>query len=442
MKNIRIVYAILFVGLTALWLLADNILSGPHSFFPVRASLVNFTGVLAMGAMSVGMVLALRPFHVEPFLGGMDKSYRLHKWLGVTALVVSIVHWAWAVVPKWLVGWGLLTKPQRGRGGADHSALVELMQSQRGFAELVGEWAFYAAVVLILIALIKLFPYRLFFNTHRLLALVYLVLVYHSVILMKLGYWNAAIGLVMAALMVAGSIAAVISLMGGIGRNKKAIGYVDSLEYHRDNRVLEVIVQLRDRWESHKAGQFAFVTFDNHEGAHPFTMSSSWNHLGTLRFHIKALGDYTSELPKLLKAGEVVTVEGPYGCFDFASRQDRQIWVGGGIGITPFIARLQALTVQKDGREIDLFYSTAEPDQEFIKRLEQLAQQAGVRLHLIISGRNERLTPDRLRELVPQWRDASVWFCGPAGFGHALREGLVAQGFDVENFHQELFDMR
>jgi predicted ferric reductase len=34
-------------------------------------------------------------------------------------------------------------------------------------------------------------------------------------------------------------------------------------------------------------------------------------------------------------------VEGPYGCFDFEDGQPHQIWIGAGIGITPFVARMK-----------------------------------------------------------------------------------------------------
>ena len=40
------------------------------------------------------------------------------------------------------------------------------------------------------------------------------------------------------------------------------------------------------------------------------------------------------------------------------------------------------------------------------------------------------------------WREADVWFCGPARFGRILRDGLVGLGFPAERFHQELFEMR
>ncbi|MDR0717818.1 MAG: hypothetical protein LBF50_10460 [Azoarcus sp.] len=146
-----------------------------------------------------------------------------------------------------------------------------------------------------------------------------------------------------------------------------------------------------------------------------------------------------------LKAGDPATVEGPYGRFRFESDKPRQIWVAGGIGITPFMARMEELARQsrtEAAGTVDLFYSTKTPDETFIERLRGLARAAGVALHLIASERDGKLDSARLCEEVPGWRDASLWFCGPAGFGHALRHGLARRGFSLGDFHQELFDMR
>ncbi|MDO9385166.1 MAG: hypothetical protein Q7T65_00530 [Thiobacillus sp.] len=43
---------------------------------------------------------------------------------------------------------------------------------------------------------------------------------------------------------------------------------------------------------------------------------------------------------------------------------------------------------------------------------------------------------------MPEWQSASIWFCGPPGFGQALREDFCANGLPPEHFHQELFQMR
>lgn len=85
---------------------ADPILSAEYEFFTLRTSLINYTGVLDMGAMSVTMLLALRLVSIEPYLGGLDKSNRLHKWLGITSLVFLILHFLLANIPKLMVATG------------------------------------------------------------------------------------------------------------------------------------------------------------------------------------------------------------------------------------------------------------------------------------------------------------------------------------------------
>ena len=53
MKTIKTSLAGLFVGMTALWLLAEApALQAAHGFFPWRRLLVQYTDLLAMGAMS------------------------------------------------------------------------------------------------------------------------------------------------------------------------------------------------------------------------------------------------------------------------------------------------------------------------------------------------------------------------------------------------------
>ncbi|OYW93380.1 MAG: ferric reductase [Pseudomonadales bacterium 32-61-5] len=332
MKQIKLTFVALLVGLTLLWLLVDDFLLPRYNFWPIRKMLVDYSGVLAIGVMSAAMVLAARPGRFERFFDGLDKTYRLHKWLGISALVIGTFHWAWGQIPKWLVGFGWLQKPRRGGAGQELDGFFGLLHGFRGTAEDIGEWAFYAAAILLALALIKRFPYRWFFKTHRWLALLYL------------------------AFMVAGSVAAFISLTRRIGRKHQVVGRIESLTHHHDNHVLRVEIMLDGAWPGHKAGQFAFVTFDSKEGPHPFSLSSAWRNDGKLAFSIKGLGDYTSTLPQTLHLGDPVKVEGPYGCFDFCSGKPGQIWVAGGIGIVPFIARLRALAAQPDGRQVTLFY--------------------------------------------------------------------------------------
>ncbi|MFG1320859.1 ferredoxin reductase family protein [Xanthobacter autotrophicus] len=450
MRHIKLILLGILVLMTGLWLAAEPAAFQSSGFFVVRGAAVQYTGVIAMVAMSVAMMLALRPRWPERWMGGLDKMYRLHKWLGVTALVVAVAHWLWAQGPKWAVGWGLLERPVRGARPPIANPVEALLSGLRGTAEGVGEWAFYAAVLLIALALIRAFPYRLFYKTHRLLAVAYLVLVFHTVVLLNFRDWVTPLGWVMAPLLAGGTVAAIIVLLRRVGAGRQVKGRIAALDYYPGVKALETVIDLPSGWPGHRPGQFAFAMSDASEGAHPYTIASGWHaQRPQITFITKDLGDHTRRLKEKLSVGQQVRIEGPYGCFTFDDDCRRQIWVGGGIGITPFIARMKHMALRGEspdwpqGQSIDLFHATGDVDETALAKLAEDAAAADVRLHVLVSGRDGHLTGERIREAVPQWRAASIWFCGPAGFGAALRRDFAASGFPVyQRFHQELFEMR
>ncbi|AQR64099.1 ferric reductase [Aquaspirillum sp. LM1] len=445
MKTLTYTLWLYLALLTGFWLLSDPTpLASLDGFFAWRGVLMQYSGVLGIGVMSLAMLLAMRPRLLEAPLGGLDKLYRLHKWLGISGLVISIAHWLLAKGPKWLVGLGWLERPARKpRPPLEPGSWQQLLAQQRGLAEAVGEWAFYAAAALMALALIKWFPYRRFVQTHRWISLAYLALVFHAIVLVKFEYWQTPVGGLLAGLIGLGCVAGVMSLLGRRAGGSKVSGRIAALDAHPELNALSIDLQLQPGWPGHQAGQFAFFTFHPDEGAHPFTLASAWQaDEPRLSIVVKALGDYTATLATRLKVGNAVQVEGPYGRFTFAGDAHRQIWVGGGIGITPFLARLQALAAHHDGKAIDLFYATAEHDPAMIARLQRDADRARVNLHLLWEPRDGRLNTARLQALIPDWCHADVWFCGPASFGRMLREELQAQGLPAQRFHQEWFEMR
>lgn len=444
MKEIKFSFSALLLLLTILWLLADTLVPESFTYFSFRVVFMQYSGIVGIGVMSVAMLLTLRPRWLEPHLNGLDKMYRLHKWLGVTALVVAIIHWWWGQGSKWMVGWGWLERPQRRPPSGETLGSIEgWLRGQRGFAESVGEWAFYAAVLLLVLALVQRFPYHLFAKIHKLLAVVYLALAYHAVVLTQTNYWAQPIGWLLAILLFGGSMAALWVLAGQVGADSKVQGTIDALTYYPELRVLETAIVLQEGWRGHAAGQFAFVTSDKKEGAHPYTIASVWNPDDRRIVIItKALGDHTSRLRERLRIGMTVTVEGPYGCFDFRDAQPRQVWVGAGIGITPFIARLKQLAGTSGGGAVDLFHSTADFEQVAIDKLTADAENAGVRLHVLVDRKDGQLDGAAIRAAVPDWQSASIWFCGPPKFGKSLREDFIAHGLPPSRFHQELFQMR
>jgi predicted ferric reductase len=444
MKKLPVIFWSILAGLTLVWGASNTGLFAADSFIAVRNYLVQYFGFVALASMSVIMVLATRPKWLEPHVDGLDKSYRLHKWFGITALSAAILHWLASNGPKWASQLGLISGGRHGRG--DHSgwsAFHQFLGSLRGTAEGMGEWVFYLAAALMIIALVKWVPYRWFAKTHTILAAAYLALVAHAIVLFDFDQWFHPVGIVLMALMASGSVSACLVLAGRVGKKRKVGGTIRQLDYFPKTNVLETVIELDQGWAGHRAGQFAFVTFDRAEGAHPFTIASAWDRqTPTISVISKALGDYTRTLPDRLNEGGRVSVEGPYGCFTFDDDAPRQIWVGGGIGITPFVARLKQLAQSREKAVVDLYHTTAIEDEILLGKLRKAAEDAGVTLRILIDQRDGLLSGDRLRREVKDWKSASVWFCGPAQFGRKLREDMVANGLAPKAFHQEFFAFR
>lgn len=141
MTRLKIAFIGIFVFLSAMWLLSLSA-EAVAGFWPTRNTLVYYTGVLAIGFMSVAVILAARPVQIEGALGGLDKFYRLHKWLGIAATLLGVVHWLLELIPRWMVRQGWLERPPRGGGGGSQGAMgFDLFRNLRGIAADLGEWS-------------------------------------------------------------------------------------------------------------------------------------------------------------------------------------------------------------------------------------------------------------------------------------------------------------
>lgn len=441
MKKIKWALWMFLLGTTLLWLVANPVSLTAFDTTSLRKALTQYSGIIAIGAMSLSMILATRLKGIERYLDGLDKGYRLHKWLGIAGLSAAITHWLITTS-----GWG------RGGGGrrsnanlfdSSTSSLEQFFDSLHRPAEGLGEWAFYIAAVLLVMALIKQIPYRFFVKLHKWLAVAYLVLAFHSLVLLDFSNWRSPIGWLMAIFLIGGSISAIWVLLKKVGKSRQFNGTVTDIQYYNDLDGYAVTIDL-PHWRGHQAGQFAFVSQVGHsEKAHPFTIASHWSASSShLRFLIKSLGDYTAKLKSELSVGDYVTVEGAYGQFTFEDKQAHQIWVAGGIGIAPFIARLQALHQQSSSQQVTLFYSYETTEQHLLDEIHQLAQKSNITLYLWSVKEKPFLTAEAISELIPNWAQSSLWFCGPSQFAKQLRQDFIKQGLPSKHFHQEIFEIR
>lgn len=413
--------------------------SGGSLPWTLRQHGLYLTGLYSIALMSLAMMLATRPVWLERPLGGMDRVYRLHKWSGILAVGFAAAHWLIEMsddVLKAVVGReGRLQKEK-------YTGFLEVL---RKLAEDMGEWAIYALLAMLVLTLWRRFPYQIWRFLHRAMPVIYLMLALHAALLAPRAYWTQPVGLLLALLLAGGAVSSIIALAGLIGRRRQVGGTVVSVSSAAG--ITTVTCRLDESWQGHRPGQFAFITFDRFEGAHPYTIASADRGNRTLTFQIKALGDYTRGLAQRVRPGQPVQVEGPYGRFDMARRNPRaqQIWIAGGIGITPFLAWLESLQRHPEKAPVaDLHYCTRDrATDSFVPRLRSLcANLPGIRLQVHGSRQGEVLTAKTLGALQHKPARAEVWFCGPKGLADTLRKDLQRAWNGKLRFHQEAFEMR
>ncbi|MBV7418161.1 ferric reductase-like transmembrane domain-containing protein [Comamonas sp. CMM03] len=473
--RVRGIWAAWAAVLTAAWMLAlwaeqgQGLVAGANGesvqwAWLLRRDLLLLTGVWSLGMLSLTMWLALRQPWMERPLGGMDQVYRLHKWLGTTAAVAAVMHWIAKESSAWIkTVWGTAGRPAR-------DAMLPWLAEGRSWAKDLGEWAFYALLLLVALTLWRrLLPYKPWRWLHRVMPVLYGALVFHSLVLLPQAYWQQPVGWLMGALMVLGSAAALWALAGRIGRARRYAAQVHAVQLLGTRPAqdpLEVLCALPAHWPGHRAGQFVFVRWDAWEGAHPFTVASAPGACGQtadgrtlLRLVIKPLGDYTAQLHRRLHAGQAMQIEGPYGRFDGrAPHADGQavpvqVWVAAGVGITPFLAWLEArqpgsmphAEAPGDGLSAaHLHYCTRDAATDrLLPRVQNLCAEAcppvGLTVHDAAQG--QWLRPQDLEHHGPE---LDLWVCGPQSLGDALQQGaqaVRAQG-GRWRLHREAFGMR
>jgi ferredoxin-NADP reductase len=144
-------------------------------------------------------------------------------------------------------------------------------------------------------------------------------------------------------------------------------------------------------------GQFVFLAFGGPDGwqRHPFSVASAPGDR-RLEVAIKAVGDYTRRLRDEIRSGDAAKVAGPFGGFDYKRGGKEQIWIAGGIGITPFMSWIRSFDDSFD-RDVAFFYSVAhESDAVYLDEIEQAGQEHPTFVpHVVVADRDGFLTAEK-----------------------------------------------
>jgi predicted ferric reductase len=190
-------------------------------------------------------------------------------------------------------------------------------------------------------------------------------------------------------------------------------------------------------------GQFVFLAFGGPTGweRHPFSVASAPGDR-QLEVAVKAVGDYTRQLRDEIRSGDAAKVAGPFGGFDYRRGGKEQVWIAGGIGITPFLSWIRSLDAGFD-RDVAFYYSVAhEGEALYLDEIERAGKEhPNFVPHVVVADRDGFLTAEKAtagRNLADVW----VYMCGPPPMTKAFSDGFRRLGVPRSRLRWEEFAAR
>jgi len=127
---------------------------------------------------------------------------------------------------------------------------------------------------------------------------------------------------------------------------------------------------------------------------------------------------------------------GPYGYFDFKQGKQNQLWIAGGIGITPFMAFLRD---NKMEQSIELYYSFQGEEagvyKDFLEEYQQ--KNKNIKIHLVDTSNAKML--DFTGYALPD--NTSIFMCGPQKMVESYAK-FFKKNYENVDLHFEAFKFR
>lgn len=392
----------------------------PEGLGPAR-SLGIVVGWAGCGLLLASLLLMLRETWLARALGGLERMYRWHHRAGMAAYVLLLAHPLLLAAAAW----------------PDQRVLAwqTLSPASQGWPVWLGWLSLLLLMLGLGLSLARRIPYRAWRALHFGLGLALPVGSLHLVLLGIDEPGWAMLGL------------AVLVLGWRIVRGDLGVAarpYVVHAAAAVASGIVEITLRPLADGVAARPGQFVLVAFFAGPGFrgcgefHPFTVSGVGEG-GEIRIGVKALGDCTRTIQSV-RAGTMARVHGAFGSFMADRPSAPQLWVAGGIGITPFLAQLRAAPLDRATTLIYLYRTDA--DAAFLPELQALAaEEPRLSLRTAASG-------DNLPELDALVPDAAAlarhdcYLCGPPAMVAAVRQVLSARGIAPLQIHFENFEFR
>jgi predicted ferric reductase len=399
------------------------------NFEVALANLGQIFGLAGLTLMSLNFVLSIDAKWLEKVFLGLNDVYKNHGLFGKMGFVMLMLH------PLLL-----LNKFTELTFGGITGFLLPGKEWDINF----GIFALWLMAVLIILTLYLRPKYHIWKNTHKFMGLALILAGFHVWLIPATVSYYKPLRYYMLAVLAAGVTAFVYKTLLGWLLQPKHILTVSDVK-KMNEQVTEISLTPQKSF-TYQAGQFLIISFlDKAIGkeSHPFSIVSAPDE-DVIRLAVKNLGDYTSKIQQL-KTGVRVKARGPFGIFNYKiADSKKQIWIAGGIGITPFVSMAEDLSKTGKNYEIDLFYAVNKmEDAVYLERLKEIAMQIPdkFRVFTMVNTIGESLSADSVILKTDGFEGKRFFLCGPPGMMQAVQAGLKQLGVAKNYIKSEEFSL-
>lgn len=138
--------------------------------------------------------------------------------------------------------------------------------------------------------------------------------------------------------------------------------------------------------------------------------------------------------------GSVIEAAAPRGDFYLADGVNPVVLASAGIGVTPVLAMLHALSTARSTRDIWWLHTTRDHQTlSFAAEIATLLQSLPHARQLVVYTKTQGRPDRRIITQLGLPTDATAYLCGPTQFMSDMRDALTSEGLDPRLIHSELF---
>lgn len=379
------------------------------------------SGLACLSALAISFILGCRSFWLNYFLGSPNRAYRLHHHVSVAVLFLLILHILLSALPFFSI---------------DLETALDFIFDFQDLVISSGWISFLLLLLGIVFSYFKHLSRGAWKWLHRILVLSFPVISVH--------FWLSVKEIDLGLILAAGLWVVAFLILSLHFLFPKALRKLTSYEVTDIDQLSSNIVEIKlvptGKGIKFIPGQFIFLSVDCKMGCkvshefHPFTIDSAAN-TEEISLAVKALGDDSEKLQHI-KRGNLVKVEGPYGnLLSNVQTERKQLWIAGGIGVTPFVSYLRHKKVfSANIQDITLLlFINEEVENVFAKDLSNIS---GVKVNIHIEKSDGSVD---LKNLLPSdWKMRDIVISGPSGMVRYFKKELYRMG--AQNIQSEEFD--